>query len=265
MNLRTLIFLTCFTLFAHSAFSQGYYGSHEVGQSAMRSYFGIDYPMMTLTMQQNYTIDRSALPNSGPSVDTTINISKKSPSKPGIKNVIGMIGGLSFKLAKTGKNSILALDVAGAIDLYTWNIGTVRYSVYDSAVSSVFCVQGNIPIALMLKVGPEATLDSKDKTMFSIGAGFCPSFADASYDQSDGGYFKLRAFLVTELGINFGMALKLRAVYYPGTVTFLNYTGNDLPGYNTNGNQTVTASGSGNFVLSLVIMLRSNQWKNDRY
>lgn len=274
MNKSALLLFTCFSLYAHAAFCQygnpGFYSSgysdHLPGTSILRAYFGIDYPMMTLNMQTSYQIDRSSVPgNTLPNVDTTINISKKSPSALGIKNVIGFIGGLSFKLAKTSDNSILALDVATALDFYSWNIGTVKYSGYDSATGIVFCLQENLPIALMYKLGPEASLSRKDKTLFSIGAGFCPSVAFTSYDQTDGGYFKIRTFLVAELGINFGVALKLRATYYPSAVTFLNYSGNDLPGYTTNGNQTVTANGSGNFVLSLAIMLKSNRWNKDEY
>ena len=262
-------FILCFC--SASSFSQTWHyhsysnnskGDKKVGE---RAYFGIEYPQMNLNMMQSYVIDRSSLGGSLPSVDTTIFINKKVNSKLGFKGAFGLVGGTSFKLAKFSETSILALDISGSVELYNWSIGTVKYSAVDSSIDEVFCVVERLPIALMYKTGAEASLSSKNKIMFGIGAGFAPSLAEAVYDQTNGGYLKLSPFITAELGAWAGLGIKFKATYYPGSPTFLSFSGDDLPAYTTNGNLSVLASGSNNFVFSLVVLLNSHQWDDGNY
>jgi hypothetical protein len=271
VNNRFFRLLIVFSLCSYTSFSQRHYyqsyNSLDKGQKklAQRSYFGISLPSMNLNLLQTYQIDRKSIPNSGPSVDTTILINKRSLSKLGFKGAFGIYGGTCFKLAKTGETSMIALDVATSVELYNWRIGTVKYSKIDSAIDNAFCYVGRIPLSVMYKSGGEADLTSKNKVLFSIGAGLAPTFAAAIYNSNDGGFFKITPFLVSELGIWFGTAVKIRFSYFPGTFSLINSTGNDLPGYTTNGNLTVSGTGSGNYMFTFLLLFNAHMWEHDRY
>ncbi len=250
-----------------------YYGNNSKSDKkvAERAYFGIEYPRMNLDMTQSYAIDRSTLPVSIPpstglpSVDTTIYISKKNSSKLGLKGALGIVGGTSFNLARLSETSMLALDVSASVEIYNWSVGIVKYSTVDSSVDPVFLVVERLPIALMYKTGCEASLSSANKLIFGIGGGIAPSFGESVYEQNSGGFFKFSPFLTAELGAWIGLGVKFRAAYYPGTYTFINASGNDLPAYTTNGNLTLLANGGSNFVFSFVLLLNSHQWDDGGY
>ena len=273
-----MILLLCAALlvFAANAYCQfgGYhsyryksYNEMSGGEKKMskRTYIGLSFPMMSLELQQKYQIDRSGTPGL-PSVDTNIHMTRNSLTKFGLKGAIGIIGGSCFKIASTSEKSMIAVDVACSVEIYNWAIGTVKYSKTDSTIANIFCLQGSLPISLVYKTGPEVNFKSNNRVIFSIGGGIAPAAGATGYGQAaSGGYFKIRPFLVSEIGIWGGIAAKLRFTYYPGTVNLINATGNDLPGYTTNGDLTVTANGSGNFVISLLLLPMTSRWENNSY
>gem|GEM_PF-6103738 len=230
-----------------------------------RASFGFSWPMMKLNMLQSYKIDRSTTkPYAGPSVNKNILVNKINKMNIGLNGACGIMAVSSFKLAKISDRSIIALNLASGLDVYNWKVGTVTFSSVDSIKGDVFCMQGKFPFSIMIQSGGEALLND-DPLIFSAGAGVAPTYSISTTPDIASGFFQLRPFLTTEIGFHKGIGLKLRVDYYPGTLNLLQTTGSDLPGHETNGNYSIIASGSGNLVLSLHILLGTRFWENNRY
>lgn len=271
LNAMALAMVICLT--ATSARAQ--FGSHRYQhyksyssyndngkRTLQKMYAAFHLPMMMLDIDQKYVLNRN-IPKTSPyylpSIDTAIYLNKKSSSS------LGVSGGFFYKIAKLNDKQMIALDVSMGINYYQWSFGTVKYSTVDSVSDNAMSLQINLPICLMFKSGGEVSLNPEDKLLFSIGAGFAPTFAGTQYIGTSSAFFKLRPFVMTEVGAHIGIAIKLRATYFPGVIAYIDNTDKDLPNSTENGHLTLTANGSANFVLSLILLPYSNRWGELNY
>jgi hypothetical protein len=216
-------------------------------------YWAGHYAMMTLNVDQRFIADRGAPGSLGPSVDTSFMMTKQSSGSWGLSS------GIFFKLGQTGKTSILAMEIGFGMNLYKWDLGTIKYSSYDAIKDETFSLHINLPISVQLKTGGEAMLDPKHKFLFSMGAGFDPCVVGTKV-VIDEVNLKIRSFLMTEIGVHAGIAFKLRAYYYPSDLALINKTVEEVPNSLSPGKFSMQAYGSNNFVLALLFMPYSNHW-----
>lgn len=267
MNYKSLLaglFMLFSTVFAYGQFGRPYYHQRsyssygEKGRTWLkRAYISASLPFMTMEMDSKLVLDRSAAQTyntPGPSVDTAIYLNKKCSGS------YGFSVGTFFPLAKFNDHQMLALDVAFGGYTYTFDYGPVKYSSVDIVTDKAFFYLFDWPVGLQYKSGGEVNLDPEKKLLFSIGAGFDPTLTLGGYDAAGGAMFRIRSFVMTEIGVHFGIAMKIRATWYPGSIVMIDDTegGTTLP--NNYGTFTVNGTGSGNFLLSLVVLQNSMHW-----
>ncbi len=256
--------LLCF--FCLTGYGQRYhyrsYNSMHGSEKMMlkRSYFGFSLPVYKVDITENFFVDRSGLGKSGPSVDERFHTVAKSPFVPGLNKSIGMIGGSSFNIAKLSETSMIALDVASYVELTTIDVGVVKFSAVDSNKDDFVILNFGVPLTLMYKSGGEASLNTDNKLLFSIGAGIVPAVYGGTYGGVDGVYFKMRPYLVSEIGFVAGVGMKLRLAYFPGSTVLIDRTGRDIVGRDETTVIKMKAFSTGNTVLSLVFMIGVGHW-----
>jgi len=264
-----ITFLLPFSLVAQFGPPQHYqsrsYNSYSDQQKLwmQRMYITFGLPVMNLELDSKLVIDRSSAQSynsAGPSVDTSVYQNKNSSGS------YGFSCGTFFPLAKFNDRQMLALDVSVGEYIYNFSMPPVYYSSVDVATGPATFYMTEIPIGLMYKSGGEVTLNPKNKLLFSIGGGLMPSISWGGYNSAGATTFKLRSYLSAEMGYYFGIAVKLRFNYYPGTFVMVNQSNyglaNEPNGYGT---YNVIASGSGNYMISLVYLYESRHWKDNGF
>ena len=216
---------------------------------------------MSQELDSKLMIDRSAAQTfntRGPSVDTSINLNKKCSGSYGFSS------GTFFPITKINDHQMIALDASCGGYIYIFDYGPVKYSSVDLVKDKSDFYLFDLPIALMYKSGGEVSLDPEKKLLFSIGAGFDPTLVLGGYNSAGGALFKIRSFLTMEIGAYFGIAMKMKATYYPGTLITINDTESGLSDApDAYGTFTVNGSAQGSFLLSLVFLYHSRHWKDD--
>ncbi len=251
-----------FAQFGKPYYHQRSYSSYgEKGRTWLkRSYISASLPFMNLEMDSHLTLNRSAAQTyntPGPSVDTSIFLNKNC------KGSYGFSGGSFFPLARMNDHQMIALDVSMGGYLYNFDFGPVKYSSVDLVTDKAEFYLFDLPVAFVYKSGGEVGLNPDLPVLFSIGAGFAPTFTLGGYNSAAGALFKTRTFLMAELGYYFGLAAKLRFTYYPGTIVMINDTEGGLTLPNNYGAFTVNAFGTGSFLLTLVVLDNSMHWGDD--
>jgi len=228
-----------------------------------RAYLSASLPFMNLELDSKLNINRTVSagqPSYGPSVDTSIYLNKKCSGS------YGFAAGSFFPIARINDHQMIALDCSFGGYIYEFNYGIVNYSSIDIVTDKADFYLFDLPICLQYKSGGEVKLDPEQKVLFSIGGGFDPTLTLGGYNSAGGALFKIRPFVMTEIGLYFGLAAKIRFTYYPGTIIMVNDTEDGLSGNNNSGSGTFTVlgTGSGNFLVSLVILYHSTHWGDDK-
>jgi hypothetical protein len=210
-----------------------------------KTYFLFGLPIMNLNLHQHYML------KSWP-IDTVIDFKQKSSSSWSIG------GGFFFNLIRLNDKNSIALDAGVAFSLYQWKVDKAKYAslAYDDANARSIMLE--VPICIQYKHGGEATLNPKNKFLFSGGIGAAPTFTSNSYSIVKSGGFRFRPFVMVEAGMHFGMAMKIRAAYFPLSTTYIDVKGKALEG--NEGTVSVEAKGTGNFVFSLIVLPASRHW-----
>lgn len=270
MNIRT--FLLCLVITVYAIPGYGQYGNHYHYRPARayssydskgkkwlkRQFIAVHLPSMNLELDSKYMTGASGSYGTGPAIDTAIFLNKKSSSSFGVSS------GSFFPIARWNEKDMLAIEWSVAFMWYQFKYGKVYYSPVDYITDNASFLNVSMPIGLVYKNGGEVSLDPKNKVLFSFGGGFEPTFILGGYNSAGGASFKIRPYLMAELGMFFGIAAKIRATYYPGSVVMINDAGeHDMTGGSGNGQFSVYATGTNNFVLSLAILPYSFHWGDD--
>jgi hypothetical protein len=265
MNIKAVL-VTIFLFFTWYGSSAQYGGSrHHYYQSygsyndngkrtLKKMYAAFSLPKMTMDIDAKYVVNRSSPGSSGPSVDTSIHLSKMSGRS------FGLSCGTFYNIARFDDKNMIALDVSFGFNYMEWDFGKVRFSSADMVSDKAFSLQFNLPLALVYKTGGEVKLDPNTPMLFSIGAGIAPTYMGSQYINASSGVFKVRSFVMAEIGAYIGIALKFRVSYYPSTLVYIDAPTNELPASTESGNFSVTGTGTGNFILSLLILPDSRRW-----
>ncbi len=270
MNLRTFTFVSAILIIAQTTFAQfrsggRYYASNYMHydeydpikkKALKRQYLAFSYPMSTIQLDYIY----KEHPKYGQKFDTSINLSKKSSI------AYGFSGGSFAKIAKLGNaRQMLAFDWSIGGAYYTYNLVDYQDAAGDDLSLTALTMLFEAPLCLQYKTGGEASLNPKDKMLFSLGYGVAPTCAitgfafsnDAGGDVGADIVFKLRSYVMAEMGMYFGVAMKVRAMYYVKPFTLYKREEGDLE----TGKVSATLTGNSNIVLSLIILPFSPKWK----
>lgn len=220
-----------------------------------RQYVAFSYPMSTIQLDYVY----QEHPKFGQKFDTSINLSKKSSVAYGVS-----VGSFA-KIAKIDKKQMIAFDWSFGGAYYTYNLVDYQDAGGDELSLTALTILFEAPLGLQYKSGGEASLNPKDKFLFSMGAGFAPTFAitgfafsnDAGGDVGADAVFKLRSYVMAEMGMYFGVAMKIRAMYYVSPFTLYHREEGDIE----EGRINATLTGNNNIVVSLLILPFSMKWK----
>jgi len=274
MNLKTFTYSVIILFTAQVATAQFRGGSRYASQymhydeydpikkkGLKRQYIAFSYPMNTIQLDYIY----QEHPKYGQKFDTSIHISKKSSVSYGVS------AGSFAKIVKIDAKQMIAFDWSFGGAYYTYNL--VDYQQVDGEALSLTALTMlfEAPLGLQYKSGGEASLNPKDKLLFSIGAGVAPTVAitgfafsnDAGGDVGADIVFKLRSYVMAEMGMYFGFAMKVRAMYYVSPFTLYKREEGDIE----TGRVSATLTGNSNIVVSLIILPFSMKWKeyNDYY
>jgi hypothetical protein len=271
MNLRTLTFALAILTTAQTSIAQfrgggRYYASHYAHydeydpikrKGLKRQYLAFSYPMSTIQLDYIY----KEHPQNGQKFDTSIHLSKKSSV------AYGFSGGSFAKIAKLGNaKQMLAFDWSIGGAYYTYNLVDYQDAAGDDLSLTALTMLFEAPLGLQYKTGGEASLNPKDKLLFSMGAGVAPTVAitgfafsnDAGGDVGADIVFKLRSYVMAEVGMYFGVAMKVRAMYYVKPFTLYKREEGDLE----TGQISATLTSNSNIVVSLIILPFSPKWKD---
>jgi hypothetical protein len=210
--------------------------------SAQRGYIGFSYPSMSINATGHYRDPGSYGANV---FDTSFSINKRTSFG------IGVVWGGFLRLADYRNGGQLALDIALSAEYCSLKLDEIPGTTFgsDGSISKYA-----LPICLMYKHGAEAELDRSKKFMYSVGIGIQPARLSFKYYSVNTDMWKFRPYLLAECGVFAGIAMKLRATYYPLSTVLHNTSGT--------ADKTLYANvtGSSETVVSLLFMLRSYHW-----
>ncbi len=220
MYLRNITLCVLILLFASNAQGQRlfraysrYQHSSKAGKKMwQRYYMGAGVCAMNVELTQHYTDDIYA---------KSLKMKVKSSSSYTVTE------GFYFPFAKPHHDASFGLDIASTVNLFNYNVGTIAYSPETSITETGLCYQVLLPMCIVYKSGGEAILNKKSKFLFTAGVGVAPSYSISKIVTPDL-QFSARKFIMAEMGYFAGLAFKLRATVYFGTLTLVNTTEGDL-------------------------------------
>jgi hypothetical protein len=230
-------------------------------EGLQRYHLGYSYVRSNARMKYHY----SSPDMYGKLYDTSVNI--KMPSKGGF----GVTMGTYIKLAQIGKSSNLNLGLDGVFNLAVWDMEAFTGGIEDEYLGPYYTadyvvtagtLQYGMTATLDLKTGCDAMLDKTIHSCFTFGAGAYPSFAMTTF-MGLPGFSKLRVqpVLKAEMGFCFGVCMKARILYMPGTFRYMGY--NDITQYY---DESFSLESKGSMTISLLIMPFSFAWqKGERW
>ncbi len=174
------------------------------------------------------------------------------------KGGFGVIIGNSFRLAKMGDFSCLALDVDFMYNSVFWESGGFSYSS-NSQTGTTSSGSGTVsiamPIGISYKYGCDAAADKSKRFCASVGAGINPTLAGTVFRDQANGNFRMLSYLKGEVGIFAGICMKLRGTLSFGKLDYIDYSNN------FEGQRSETSlKGKSAFTLSLIFMPMSFKW-----
>ncbi|MBC7552715.1 MAG: hypothetical protein H7257_01920 [Taibaiella sp.] len=227
-----------------------YARSSKAGKRMMQRYYiGVGTCMMNIDIKQRYYDDVYAK-----NIKTTV----KSTASYSVTE------GFFFPFSKSGKEGAFGLDIASTVNLFNYNVGTIAYSPETTVTETGFVYQYLLPIGIAYKSGGEAILNKKSKFLFTTAVGIAPSLAISKVITPDA-CFSSRKFIMFEMGYFAGIAFKVRATAYFGTINLVNTTESDLSfvtsgtGY-SGGSVDNLVTGKTGLSLSLSLMPFSWDW-----
>lgn len=265
MHLRTLLFVILFNAVTIAAYSQlarthywhlkTYSDMSEKQQEALqRRYFTLEYPGMTMDVQQHYNMT----PTYGTPVDTSFSLKKRSGFSFGIS------AGAFSNIKQFGDNHSIAIDYSLSYEIINWKFKGVYFPGEGNVDGDGTFTMVGIPITVMYKSGGEVDCDPEQKFLWSVGAGAEPGLTSANYmTVSVNNHFVVRPYALAEIGVKAGWAWKLRATYFIGNNLLVDKTGQNLPSIENNSTLYAKATGSGNVVIALVFLPWSGHWGRD--
>lgn len=224
--------------------------------SLQRYHLGYSYAASSARLKYSYSYPDMY----GKLYDTSVNI--KIPSKGGF----GVTMGTYIKLADINKNSNLNLGLDGVFNICVWNMeqfydGVDEYAgpYYTDYVITAGTLHYGMTATLDLKTGCDAMLDKSKNYCFTFGAGAYPSFAMTTFYGLPG-FSKLRVqpVIKTEMGFRFGVCMKARVLYMPGTFRYMGYE-DITPTYE----ESFSLESKGMLTISLLIMPFSWAWNKE--
>lgn len=126
-----------------------------------------------------------------------------------------------------------------------------------------------VPISLELKTGGDAAQSKAYGTMFTIGAGIQPMYIQSEGFESEGSKSidqdaKILSFIKAEAGFRAGLAFKLRAMAYIGSLTLIDKQETIIKEGTTEtilGYRRTTSTGPLGYTLQLIVMPGALGWR----
>jgi hypothetical protein len=174
------------------------------------------------------------------------------------------IMGYSYPLTKFGEKTTLALTVNCLYNLFKGRDDSVRVSS-GTVLSGLAAEHIGLPVSLDFKSGADAVYDKQYNFMYNFGLGFMPNFSTYKIDGESFRTITAAPFVKAEVGVRFGIAMKLRVMYVYRN-SFINYDGYDDMN-NKYGPQKLQLNYKGNLTqdpeltVALVIMPFSFMWE----
>lgn len=209
-------------------------------------------------MNMEYSGKYREHPYVGNYTDTAIYLNKASSSS----YCFGV--GSFANLARIQKKQMLAFDWSFGVHLYNFKLVDRDDPVDGKYTLNAATMMFEMPVGLSYRSGGEASLDPKDKMLFTAGVGFAPSVALTALISSTllsaaGVQFKMRPYITADMGYFFGVAMKAKVTYYLTPLELMNKLDGDIH----TGQSSLTLTGSSNFVVSLVILPFSFKWNEE--
>ena len=248
--LLLVLFLSAFQTFAQDEDDHG---------KARRSEFGLNYPMTNTSFFYRYR--ESYSPYSA--IDTSFELKVKSKGGFGFS-----LGGFVPIVPSHSKTNMLALSIAGSMNILAWDIGSITDGNFDDG--SLFFDDGitsstivvNFMFGFDYKYGCDANLDKGQKFCFTFGGGVTPMLAITQFGGIPAGFqYYTKPYAKVEFGTMAGICMKLRATYVFGDIDYISYKDKGS-GYE----ESLYMTNKSGLTLSLVLMPLSFKWeKKDKW
>lgn len=169
--------------------------------------------------------------------------------------------GTYFPIILISDGNVLALNIEGIFSFADLTVDSVQFAAKRVYRKSEEIIVAGAPISIEYKTGGDVSLSKANKSMFTIGAGVTLA-GYTNYLAEPRTPFKAIPFAKLEAGFVFGVAMKLRGMFYFGDAHFIERTTynviyGDLPDYL----ETKTKTGFG-YNLSFILMPFSYNWKD---
>ena len=216
---RTLLLVILFTILSSVANAQGYTWGSGAGSSKMIytgrgqfTEFGDKwYSANRLEwgwglMYTNYYFEGDYEKYSFASVSDKAYFKQVKPS-------IGysFIAGYSYPLTKFTEKSTLALTVNVMFSVFQGKNEDYNFT-NNRTITDFSVTHMGFPLSLDYKSGADAVYDKAYNVMYNVGLGMYPNVTEYSMDDLPL-RFKVNPYFKAEIGIRFGIAMKLRAMY----------------------------------------------------
>lgn len=121
------------------------------------------------------------------------------------------IFGYSYPLTKLSEKSTLALTVNCMFSIFTGKNENYNFT-NNSTITDFSVTHIGFPLSFDYKSGADAVYDKQYNFMYNFGLGVYPNVTEYSMDDLPL-KFKVNPYLKAEIGIRFGIAMKLRVMY----------------------------------------------------
>jgi len=169
--------------------------------------------------------------------------------------------GTYFPIILISDGSLLAINIEGMFSYADLTVDSVVFASKRVYRKSEQIIMGGAPISLDYKTGGDVSLSKANRTMFTIGGGVTLA-GFTNYLTEPRTPFRAIPFAKLEAGFVFGVAMKLRAMFYFGDANFIDRkTYNVIYGDLPDELETKTHTGFG-YNISFMLMPFSYNWKN---
>jgi hypothetical protein len=167
--------------------------------------------------------------------------------------------GTFFPIDMLTDNSMIAVNVELVARSVSLAYDSLLFFGSSKFMSPTPAYMVGLPICFEYKRGGEVSLDKKDRSLFTVGAGIVPCIVNSD-DYNAVTPYKFIPFIKAEIGFVAGIGFKLRGMAYFGKTK---YSGSNFYGLNNigaNDELHTTTEGGNGYSLSLIIMPFSWSW-----
>ena len=174
--------------------------------------------------------------------------------------------GYFYPMFYVGRANAFGLEAGASAYEYRYNVGPLTYAPGYLLTDQSFIGKIGFPIGFVYKSGGPASLNKRDKVVFSLGCGLSPTMTIGKIIAADT-RFEARRYVMAEFGVLMGLAWIVRVTFYPGQTMLINQPGNDLSSVSKwvspapGGTMDVLATSSNELILSVGMMPFSWAWK----